>query len=100
MRYYVFVKSSFSVLNIIVRNASPRGPMCFRCLINYLDLILLFFTLFYSLLDLRSSECDVVSLYVVCFSVNVSVCFVYFCIYSPGFVVIHVNNLFHSLNEF
>ena len=22
-----------AVLNIIVRNASPRGPMCFRCLI-------------------------------------------------------------------
>ena len=34
------------------------------------------FTLFYSLLDLRSSECNVVSLYVVCCSVNVSVCFV------------------------
>ena len=34
------------------------------------------FTLFYSLLDLKSSECDVVSLYVVCCSVNVSVCFV------------------------
>ena len=32
--------------------------------------------MFYSLLDLRSSECDVVSLYVVCCSVNVSVCFV------------------------
>ena len=29
------------------------------------------FTLFYSLLDPRSSVCDVVSLYVVCFSVNV-----------------------------
>ena len=34
-----------------------------------------YFTLFYSLLDLRSSECNVVSLYVVCCSVNVSVCF-------------------------
>ena len=56
-----------AVLNILVRNASPRGPMCFRCLI---------FNLFYSLLDLRSSECNVVSLYVVCCSVNVSVCFV------------------------
>ena len=22
-----------AVLNILVRNASPRGPMCFRCLI-------------------------------------------------------------------
>ena len=36
-----------------------------------------YFTLFYSLLDLRSSECDAVSLYVVCCSVNLSVCFVY-----------------------
>ena len=27
--YYVGVKSSF---NMLVRNASPRGPMCFRCL--------------------------------------------------------------------
>ena len=32
------------------------------------------FTLFCSLLDMRSSGCDVVSLYVVCFSVYVSVC--------------------------
>ena len=32
--------------------------------------------MFYSLLDLRSSEWDVVALYVVCCSVNVSVCFV------------------------
>ena len=31
-------------------------------------------TLFYSLLDLRSSDCNVVSLYVVCCSVNVHVC--------------------------
>ena len=30
VRYYVFVKS---ILNLLVRNASPRGPMCFRCLI-------------------------------------------------------------------
>ena len=35
-----------------------------------------YFYLFYSLLDLRSSECDVVSLYVVCCSVSVSVRFV------------------------
>ena len=67
-----------AVLNILVRNASPRGPMCFRCLIFNLlgPCELLYTTLFYSLLDLRSSECDVVSLYVVCCSVNVSVCFV------------------------
>ena len=29
VRYYVFVKSS---LNLLVRNASPRRPMCFRCM--------------------------------------------------------------------
>ena len=56
---------------------SPRGPMCFRCLIFNLSgpCGLLFFTLFYSLLDLRSSECNVVSLYVVYCSVNVSCLF-------------------------
>ena len=27
VRYYVFV------INILARNVSPRGPMCFRCLI-------------------------------------------------------------------
>ena len=36
--------------------------------------------MFYSLLDLRSSECDVVSLYVVCCSVNVSVCLCVACL--------------------
>ena len=30
VRYYVFVKI---ILNILVKNASPRGSMCFRCLI-------------------------------------------------------------------
>ena len=67
-----------AVLNILVRNASPRGPMCFRCLIFNLSgpCELLFLLCFIALLDLRSSECDVVTLYVVCCSVNVSVCFV------------------------
>ena len=52
--------------------------MCFRCLIFNLSGFceLFIFILFYSLLDLRSSECNVVTLYVVCCSVNVSVCFV------------------------
>ena len=67
-----------AVFNILVRNASPRGHMCFSCLMFSLsgpcDLIC--FALFYCLLDLRSGECNVVSLYVVCCSVNVSVCFV------------------------
>ena len=40
-----------------------------------------YFTLVYSLFDLRSSECDVVSLYVVCCAVNVSVCFVCFTVF-------------------
>ena len=31
-----------AVLNILVRNASPRGPMCFRCLIFNLSCELLF----------------------------------------------------------
>ena len=55
-----------AVLNMLVRNARPRGPTCFRCLIFNLSgpCELLFLLLFYSLLDLRSSECDVVSLYV------------------------------------
>ena len=44
--------------------------------------------MFYSLLDLRSSECDVVSLYVVCCSVNVSVSFV--CV---AFLTVFVNCL-------
>ena len=34
------------------------------------------FALFYCLLDLRSGECNVVSLYVLCCPVNGSVCFV------------------------
>ena len=67
-----------AVLNILVRNASPRGPICFRCLIFNMSgpCELLFLLCFIGLLHLRSSECDVVSLYVVCCSVNVSVCFV------------------------
>ena len=58
-----------AVLNILMRNASPRGSMYFRCLIFS-------FALFYCLLDLRSGECNVVSLYVLYGSVNGSVCFV------------------------
>ena len=35
-----------------------------------------FLNSFYSLLNLRSSECDVISLYLMCCSVNGSVCLV------------------------
>ena len=31
------IVTMLAVLNILVRNASPRGPMCFRCLIFYLS---------------------------------------------------------------
>ena len=68
-----------AVLNMLVRNASPRGPMCFRCLIFSLSgpCELLFFLCFIALLDLRSGECNVVSLYVLCCPVNGSVCCVF-----------------------
>ena len=38
--------------------------------------MIVIFALFYCLLDLRSGECNVVSLYVLCCPVNGSVCFV------------------------
>ena len=67
-----------AVLNIPVRNASPRGPMCFRCLMFSLSgpCKLLFFALFYYLLDLRCGEWNGISLYVLCCSVNGSIWFV------------------------
>ena len=48
------------------------------------------FTLFYSLLDLRSSECDVISLYVVCCSVNVPVC----CLGVVAILLLNVMDVF------
>ena len=33
MRLFCGIKFLRAVLNILVRNASPRGPMCFRYLI-------------------------------------------------------------------
>ena len=49
---------------MLVRNARPRGPMCFRCLIFSLSgpCELLFFLFF--LLDQSCGECNVISLYV------------------------------------
>ena len=69
-----------AVLNILVRNASPRGTMCFRCLTFSLSGPCELLFLFYCLLDLINGECDVVSLYVLCCSVNGSVCFVCACL--------------------
>ena len=67
-----------AVFNILVRYTSPRGPICFRCLMFSLSgsCELLFFTLFYCLLALSCGECDVISLYFMCFSVNGFVCLV------------------------
>ena len=47
---------------------------------------MLFFALFYCLLDLRSCECDVVSLYVLCCSVNGSVCLMC-CVFVKQFAI-------------
>ena len=68
-------------------NASPRGPMCFRCLIFSLSgpCELLFLLCFIASLDLNSGECNVVSLYVLCCPVNGSVCFV--CCVSLGVIL-------------
>ena len=61
-----------AVLTMLVSNASPRWTMCFRCLMFSLSGLyeLLFLLLFYCLLDLSCSECNVISLYVLCWSVN------------------------------
>ena len=48
-----------AVFNMLVRNACPRGPMCFR-----------------GLMFNMSGTCDVMSLYLLCFSVNGYVCLV------------------------
>ena len=66
-----------AVFNMLMRNASPRGPMCFRCLMfNLSGSCEFIFTLFYCLMDLSCGECYVISLYFVRCSVGVSVCLV------------------------
>ena len=54
-----------AVFNMLVRNASRRVSMCFRCLM---------FTLFHCLLDLSCGDCILVGLYFLCCSVSGSVC--------------------------
>ena len=60
-----------AVLNILVRNAGQREPMCFKCMKFSLSVPceLLIFTLFYCLLDLSCGECNVLSLYFPCLTV-------------------------------
>ena len=72
-----------AVFNMLVRNASPREPMCFRYLMFSLSgpCELLFLLYFSASLDLSCGECDVISLYFMCCSVNGSVCLV-FCVFD------------------
>ena len=48
-----------AVLNMLVRNMSLRGSMCFRCLMFSLSGVLILI-LFYCLLDLSCGECNVI----------------------------------------
>ena len=57
-----------AVFNMVVRNASQRGPMCFRCLIYSLSGPCELF--FYFVLDLSCGECDVIFLYFMCCTVD------------------------------
>ena len=60
-----------AVFNMLVSDASPRGPMCFRCLMFSLSGPCEFLFLLYCLLDLSvSCGCDFISLYCMCCSVN------------------------------
>ena len=47
-----------AVFNMLVRNARPRGPMCFRCMMFSLSGPC---KLVFCLLDLSCGECDVTS---------------------------------------
>ena len=59
-----------AVFNMLERNASPRGPMCFRCLMFSLSgLVSFYFYLVLLPIGLSCGECDVIFLYVVCCSV-------------------------------
>ena len=65
-----------AVFNMLVRNASPRGPMCFRCLMFSLSGAVIF-TLFYCLLDPSCGECRVVSLYFMCVALLTYLCYLW-----------------------
>ena len=69
--------TSICVSNILVRNESPREPMCFRYLIfSCQDLVSCYFCFVLLPLGRSCGECNVVSLYVLCCSVNVFIWFV------------------------
>ena len=66
-----------AVLNILVRNASPRGPMCFRCLIFNLSgpCELLFLLCF-----IASWTCEIVSVMLYPFMLCVALLMRLFCV--------------------
>ena len=73
---------------MLVRNASPRGPVCFRCLMFSLSgpcelLFLLCFIASWS-----CGKCNVISLYFLYCSVNGSMCLV--CCVSDSVCVLRV----------
>ena len=74
----------FAILNILVRNASPRWPMCFRCLIFSLSGTCELLVLFY-----WTGEVVRVMLYPVTMT-----CFVLLCQWICLFCVLHVCNCF------
>ena len=65
------------MLYMLVRYASPSGPMCLRCLMLTLSGHVKVFLL-YCRLDLCCGECYVGCLQFECFPIYVSVCFVCF----------------------
>ena len=71
----MLVKSSFQHAR---EKWESKRAYVFSCLMFSLSepCELLFLLLFYCLLNLSCGECDVISLYFMCFSVNGSVCFV------------------------
>ena len=66
------------MLYMLVRYASPSGPMCLRCLM--LTLSGPVELLFYCHLDLCCGECYVGCLQFECVPVYVSVCFMFDCV--------------------
>ena len=68
--------------------------MCFRCLIFRYTLCIVIFALFYCLLDMSCSECNVISLYALSCSVDGSVCFVCCVFYSVSALFQSFHNMF------
>ena len=54
------------IFNMLVRDASPRWPMCFRCLMFILSrhCDCYFYFAFFCILDLRCGECYILVFYV------------------------------------